>query len=97
MHHAPEPDACRFSSTLAPSNAPIDFQEVPIMRKHIPIAMAHHDAPMHFAPQAIEHASRQPPLTDCEKAAIAALLLVLLAALAFCIAVIEGHAQIRGF
>lgn len=61
-----------------------------------PIALARppEDAPMHFAPQAIEPPPRRLPRG--EKAAIALFLLVLLALLVLCIAAIEGHAPIRG-
>lgn len=63
-----------------------------------PIALVRppEDAPMHFAPQAIEHPPRRLPLPRGEKAAIALFLLVLLALLVLCIAAIEGHAPIRG-
>ncbi len=64
--------------------------------KAIALAQPPGEAPLHFAPRAIEHAPRRIPMSRGEKAAIALLLLVLLAALAFCIAAIEGHAQIRG-
>ncbi|MFG0603458.1 hypothetical protein ACF8PL_25070 [Delftia sp. WSY_4] len=50
---------------------------------------------MHFAPTAIEHEQRE--MSWCAKAALTAVLFILIMALGFCIAAVHGFTELRGF
>lgn len=65
------------------------------MRKHAQIKVSRQEAPMHFAPPAIEH--EMPQMSRAEKACVTAVLFVLIMAVGFCIAAVQGFAELRGF
>lgn len=65
------------------------------MRKHQQIKGSFKQGPMHFAPTAIEHEQRG--MSRSAKAALTAVLFILIIALGFCIAAVHGFTELRGF
>lgn len=64
------------------------------MRKQQQIKGSFKQGPMHFAPTAIEHEQRE--MSRCTKAALTAVLFILLMALGFCVAAVQGFAELGG-